>query len=113
MPKITYNDQYSKKGPLYDRLVRELLKEYQSITLPAEYSYFIKDNLLQFLIRLARFKFAAKMIKRSDRILEVGCGSGLGTNFLAQHGRSIKGIDVKEGELRDARMITKRKNITF
>ena len=110
---MTYQDRYSKKSKLYAGLVRELNEKYPEITLSSEYGYFVEDNLLQFLIRLARFKFAAKMVKKNDRVLEIGCGSGLGTNFLAQHCRRIKGIDVKSEELEEARSLTRRKNVDF
>lgn len=111
--RFSYADRYSKKSGLYGRLIKNMMREYRPLKLGFEYSYFIQDNLLQFLIRLSRFKFASKMIKPSDRVLEIGCGSGVGTNFLAQFARHVKAIDVKAGELHAARLVTRRKNITY
>jgi len=44
---------------------------------------------------LSRYKFAAKMLKDSNRIIDVGCGDGFGTAmFLADtDARMIKGYD--------------------
>ena len=111
--QFSYRDRYSQKGGLYDRLIKNMMNEYRPLKLGFEYSYFIQDNLLQFLIRLSRFKFASKMLKPSDKVLEIGCGSGLGTNFLAQFVKHVKAIDVKAGELQEARLVTRRKNITY
>ena len=66
-----------------------------------------------FLIILARYKFVARHLRKQDNILEIGCGSGLGSVFLGQHCRSVKGIDVKEGEVDAARILNLRKNVDF
>ena len=55
----------------YKTLVQELEKTCGTIELPSEYAYFFKDNLLQLLIRLARYKFACRLIKPDDRV--TGC----------------------------------------
>lgn len=103
----------SKTAKKFNRLVADLYAKYKSITLPPEYAYFIEDNLLRFTIRLARYKFPARLIRPEDKILEVGCGSGLGAIFLSQHCRSVKGIDVNQREISEARRINRRANITF
>lgn len=108
-----YRDPYSKHAGLYERLYNKLQKTYGPVQLPAEYNYFIQGNLVQLLVRLSRFKFAAKMLRPADSVLEIGCGSGLGTNFLSQFCRHISAIDVKKSELDDARSVTRRKNIDF
>ncbi len=110
---MSYKDQYSKRSGLYDRLVRQMIARYKKITLPEEYGYFIQENLMQFLVRVSRFKFAAKMLNKNDRTLEIGCGSGLGTNFLAQFCQHVTGLDVKAEEIENAKAITRRKNISF
>jgi len=98
---------------LFSKLVNELYRDYKSITLPAEYAYFIEDNLMRFLIRLARYKFACRMISRDDAVLEVGCGSGLGAMFISQHCRSVEGVDTNKKEISEAATINRRKNLRF
>jgi 2-polyprenyl-3-methyl-5-hydroxy-6-metoxy-1,4-benzoquinol methylase len=104
---------YNRDNQEYDRLVEQLYLENPAITLPQEYAFFIKENLLQFLVRLARYKFVSKMIKKTDHLLEIGCGSGLGSVFLAQNCASVLGIDVKANEIEEANSLNRRTNLTF
>jgi 2-polyprenyl-3-methyl-5-hydroxy-6-metoxy-1,4-benzoquinol methylase len=78
-----------------------------------EYDYFVKNDMLRLLIRLARYKFIAKQISSKDCVLEVGCGSGLGSVFLGQHCKSVLGIDLNESEIQEARKINRRRNVKF
>jgi SAM-dependent methyltransferase len=105
---------YNRDQELYAKLVRELYERYpDGVTLSAEYAEFVTSNLLHLLIRLARYKFVARMLKKTDRVLEVGCGSGLGATFLSQHCAHVTGIDVKTGEIEDARRLSRRSNVEF
>ncbi len=104
---------YHKDSELVERLERKLYAENPPITLPPEYAEWVKDNLLRFTIRLARYKFVARLLRDSDRGLEVGCGSGLGTIFLAQHAQHITGVDVKQYELDEAQSMCRRDNVEF
>jgi SAM-dependent methyltransferase len=104
---------YNQDPEKYQKLVEDLYKDNPAITLSPEYAHFVKDDLLRLLIRLARYKFVARMIKKTDRLLEVGSGSGLGSIFLAQHCAKVIGMDVKAGEIEEARSINKRKNVEF
>jgi len=106
--------EYHSDKEEYQRLVDQLYREYKDgVTLPPEYASFFDNSLINVLIRLARYKFVAKMVKKSDNILEVGCGSGVGTMFLGQHCNEVIGLDVKEHEIAEARAINRRKNVTF
>jgi 2-polyprenyl-3-methyl-5-hydroxy-6-metoxy-1,4-benzoquinol methylase len=104
---------YNRDPAKYKALVEELYQQYPPITLPAEYAMFVQDNLARFLIRLARYKFVAKMCRKTDEVLEVGCGSGLGSLFLGQHCRRVVGLDVKGTELQEAKSINRRANVEF
>ena len=97
----------------YDRMVREMYEKYGTVTLPPEYSYYVRENMLQFLIRLARYKFVAKHLSISDDILEVGCGSGLGTLFLSQFCRSVTAIDCNSQWIEEACALNTRENVSF
>jgi len=105
--------KYNADPELYQKLIDELYQEHPPTTLPPEYSYFIRDNLLRFMIRLARYKFAARMLKKTDRVLEIGSGSGLGSIFLAQHCAHVTGIEPKQTERDEANSINRRSNVEF
>lgn len=42
---------------------------------------------------LARYKFVAKMLQGTSRVLEVGCADGFGTRVVQQHVGKVVGID--------------------
>lgn len=53
---------------------------------------------------LSRYKFAAKMLRRCRRIVDVGCGDGLGTlTFLADTKAEVLGVDFDEPQIAYAR----------
>ena len=106
----TYNLDQEK----YAKLVGEMYARHPNgVTLPAEYAEFVQENLLRFYIRLARYKFVARLVKKSDTIMEVGSGSGLGCMFLAQHAAKVTGLDVKTTEVEEARALNQRPNVEF
>jgi 2-polyprenyl-3-methyl-5-hydroxy-6-metoxy-1,4-benzoquinol methylase len=105
---------YNKNQKLYTKIVSQMYQDYQGgVTLTPEYAYYVEHDLLRILIRLARYKFVAKLLKKTDNVLEIGCGSGLGTIFLAQHSHFVTGLDVKTTEINEAKGINKRQNIEF
>lgn len=97
----------------YNELVKKLYDENPPIELPPEYAWFMKDNILRILLRLSRYKFVTKMLRKSDRVLEIGCGSGMGSIFLSQHCESVLGIDLKQHEIDEARKMNRRQNVAF
>ena len=103
---------YDKK--LFKKLMTELYEKYpEGVTLPPEYAEHVDNNLLRVLIRLARYKFVARLVKKTDKVLEVGCGSGVGCIFLAQHSAQVTGIDANSSEIAEARKINRRSNVSF
>lgn len=55
-----------------------------------------RENPLDFFILLARYKFAARLLRPQDVVLDAGCGHGLGTQFLAQFAGTTVGADIDE-----------------
>lgn len=106
--------KYNKNQDEYESLVKDIYQKYENgITLPAEYASFVEEDLGRLLIRLARYKFIAKNIKKTDSVLELGCGSGLGTIYFSQYAKSAFGLDIKSTEIEEARQISKRENASF
>lgn len=106
--------KYNKDQNKYDRLVQNIYNKYsQGVDLSPEYASFIQENQLRLLIRLARYKFVAKMLKTKDTVLEVGSGSGMGSIFFGQHCKHVTGIDVKTTEVEEAKKLNQRENVEF
>lgn len=101
------------KNRNHELLTAELYKANPEIALTPEYAYFIKDNTVRLLIRLSRYKFIAKMIDKDDTVLEIGCGSGLGTVFIGQHCKRAEGIDIDDRYIKEALNINRRDNVSF
>src|SRR3989338_3885902 len=105
---------YHYDQALFRKLMTELYTKYpKGVTLPPEYAEHFENNLIRVLIRLARYKFVARLVDKKDHILEVGCGSGVGCIFLGQHSAQVKGIDVNSSEIKEAEQINRRQNVTF
>ena len=106
--------KYNKDQEDYQKLVNEMSDTYSGgITLPPEYASFVKEDLGRLLIRLARYKFIAKHLKKEDSVLELGCGSGLGSIYFSQYSKDVVGIDIKTSEIEQAIGINSRDNIDF
>jgi 2-polyprenyl-3-methyl-5-hydroxy-6-metoxy-1,4-benzoquinol methylase len=106
--------QYHRDQNKYESLVRENLNAYpDGVRLGPEYAEWIQENTTRLLIRLARYKFVSKWIRKSDSVLEVGSGSGLGSIYLGQYCEEVLGIDVKSSDIDDAKKLNKRNNVRF
>jgi SAM-dependent methyltransferase len=105
---------YNLDKELYGDLIQEWYARFpDGVTLTPEYAQLVQDNLLQLLVRLARYKFVARMVKKTDSVLEVGCGSGMGAIFVGQHCAHVTGIEVKSTEVEEARSVNQRNNVDF
>ena len=54
------------------------------------------ENPLDFFLILARYKFAMRFLKKSDVVLDVGCGLGIGGVLLSKSCKSVTAIDQDE-----------------
>ena len=104
---------YNRDPQQFRKIVEELYANYPPVTLPPEYAYFFEKDLLRLLIRLARYKFVARQLRKTDRVLEVGSGSGVGAMFLGQHCEHVTGLEIKTTEVDEARGINRRPNVAF
>ncbi len=55
------------------------------------------------LFRMARYKFAARMLEGQNRVLEVGCGDAFMTRIIQQHVGSVVAIDFDPLFVNDAK----------
>jgi 2-polyprenyl-3-methyl-5-hydroxy-6-metoxy-1,4-benzoquinol methylase len=106
--------KYNKDQKLFTKLVNNLYADYpDGVTLPPDYAYYIEHDMQTMLIRLSRYKFIAKMLTKTDTLLDVGCGPGLGDIFLSQYCKHVTGIDVKSTEIDQALKLNRRTNVEF
>jgi 2-polyprenyl-3-methyl-5-hydroxy-6-metoxy-1,4-benzoquinol methylase len=106
------NDQYNLAQ--YEDLVKAQHARFPSLALPPEYAELFQINTLQVLIKLSRYKFVARMLKKQDDALEVGSGTGIGTMFLSQHVSHVTGLEIRKHEFEAASAVTANmKNVTF
>ena len=52
------------------------------------------ESPLDFFIILARYKFGTRFIKKTHKVIDVGCGHGLGSVFLSKYANEIIGVDL-------------------
>lgn len=73
---------------------------------------FLKNPLMA-TIKLARFKFPAKMISAGDDILDLGCGAGISSYFYASHTSGhVTAIDATDN-LHEISAPYRRDNLSF
>ena len=62
---------------------------------------------------VARYKFACKWLRDTDRVLEVGCGEGFGCNFFSRHAAEVTGLDIDPHTVHRCRERYTRDNLRF
>ncbi|MCX5751938.1 MAG: class I SAM-dependent methyltransferase [Candidatus Saganbacteria bacterium] len=84
-----------------------------SILIGSCYADYFIHLPLKILQMTSYYKFAAKMIGPGRRVLDVGCGEGLGTWLLAKDCGKAKGIDVNKEAIEVAKRNWVDKRINF
>jgi 2-polyprenyl-3-methyl-5-hydroxy-6-metoxy-1,4-benzoquinol methylase len=79
------------------------MMEYRPITLGRHVAYWFLHSPRRALYYMSYYKFAAKMIGRNKRVLDVGCGEGIGTWLLAVECGFAKGVDLDNDAIGVAR----------
>tara|TARA_B100000161_G_C33419079_1_gene354694 strand:+ start:71 stop:691 length:621 start_codon:yes stop_codon:yes gene_type:complete len=69
-------------------------------------------NPLMATIKLARFKFVAKMLNKKDRVLDLGCGNGFSSYFYSHFCKSVHGVDIQEAVINNWECF-EHENISF
>lgn len=87
------------------------MKETSERILP---DYYLKDKK-----RLARFLFHQRcyelILSRVERknVLDLGCGTGYGSNILKEKARYVTGVDISEEAIKDAKKNFKKRNLQY
>jgi 2-polyprenyl-3-methyl-5-hydroxy-6-metoxy-1,4-benzoquinol methylase len=82
--------------------VADIMKNHPETILGRYASYWVRKTPRRLLHSLSYYKFAAKMIGREKRVLDVGCNEGLGTWLLSRECGFAKGIDFDAEAIRTA-----------
>lgn len=68
------------------------------------------DNLFY---HLARYKFISRLVGKSDRLLEIGCGMGYGARFLVDYVTQVVASDLDQEVLNKAKVRYKHPQLSF
>ena len=85
----------------------------ECITLGPYFTYHVKHTPRHILHSMSYHKFAAKMIGKGKRVLEVGCSEGFQTVLLAEFAQYCCGVDVDEAAIASANKTFARENLEF
>jgi 2-polyprenyl-3-methyl-5-hydroxy-6-metoxy-1,4-benzoquinol methylase len=97
----------------FQKLIAERSERFPSMTLPPEFAELFEINTLQLMVKLARYKFVARLLKASDNVLEVGSGSGIGSIFISQHAKHVTALESTKREWEYACSLNRRSNVKF
>lgn len=74
----------------------------------------IHHTMEDLLYHLARYKFVGRQLNKNWDVLEVGCGTGYGSNFLAQFCKTINACELDESLLETAKnKFNQKPNLTY
>ncbi|MEM9140207.1 MAG: methyltransferase domain-containing protein [Pseudomonadota bacterium] len=78
-------------------------------------NYAWADDPKRLAFTFARYKFVAKMLEGTDRVLEIGCGDGFVSRVVAQSVGALTAVDFDQVFITDAKALatTERWPITF
>ncbi len=76
-------------------------------------SYWWRHSPRRALHSMSYYKFAAKLIGKGQRVLDVGCGEGLGTWLLARECGWARGIDFDQESIRVAQANWQTAGVSF
>ena len=106
------SDADSLRGPLNLEEALAKSSDIQSIAFTGERIIPELDNYF-FQEHLARYRLASTYVKPHDRVLDVGCGDGYGTFYLAAHSGEAVGVDVSADAIAIAQRKYRRPNLAY
>lgn len=74
-----------------------------SVTLGPYFAFQLRHTPRHILFSLSYHKFAAKMIGKNKRVLDIGCSEGLGTVLLGEFASRVLGIDIDKPAIEEAK----------
>ena len=77
------------------------------------FSYLFRQTPRRVLYSLAYYKFAAKIIGKKKRVLDLGCNEGLGTRLIGNECGFARGVDLDEEAINAARVNWQDDNVEF
>lgn len=86
-------------------------KEYEKIKFTGERMLNHPESLL-YQVSMERYKFAAKF-SENKAVLDIACGSGHGSDFLAKKARSVLGVDIDSPTIAYCQQNYSRRNLEF
>ncbi|HSX10433.1 MAG TPA: class I SAM-dependent methyltransferase [Chlamydiales bacterium] len=89
------------------------MKKHPEITWGRYVSYWYYKTPRRILHSISYYKFAAKLIGKEKRVLDIGCNEGLGTWLLAKECGFAKGVDFDEQAIKTAKANYEYPNIEF
>lgn len=93
--------------------VSRLIKDQKPIELGRYASYWFYRTPRRMLHCLSYYKFAAKLIGKNKRVLDVGCNEGLGTYVMAKECGFAHGVDFDAEAIQVAKSNFQENNLTF
>lgn len=93
--------------------VSTLIQNQKPIELGRYASYWFCKTPRRMLYSMSYYKFAAKMIGKQKRVLDIGCNEGLGTYLIAKECGFARGIDFDEEAISTAQSNFEEKNLEF
>jgi 2-polyprenyl-3-methyl-5-hydroxy-6-metoxy-1,4-benzoquinol methylase len=84
-----------------------------AVTLGRYISYWFEKTPRRALHYFSYYKFAARMIGKEKRVLDIGCNEGLGTWLLAKECGFAKGVDLDDQAVKVAKENWKDESIDF
>lgn len=74
---------------------------------------FPNDTMEDLLYHLARYKFVGRQLKKDWNVLEIGCGTGYGANFLAQFAGKVNACELDTRLLVRAKERFQKPNLSY
>lgn len=90
-----------------------LIDKEKQVVFGKYYSYWMENSPRRFLNHLSYYKFAADLIGKGKRVLDIGCNEGMGTRLLSVECGFAKGVDFDAHAIEKAQQSWADENTEF